>query len=78
MPARRVPEWEKEKREDLRKRYGGMLNLTDVQKELGLRDPKTARAFLAGVPSTVVCRRRKWAVEDLARKLYEEREVAAS
>lgn len=77
MPARRVPEWEKEKREDLRKRYGGMLNLRDIQKELGLKDAKTARAFLEGVPSTIVCRRRKWAVEDFARKLYEEREVAS-
>ena len=54
MAARKIPDWEKEKRADLRERYGGMMNLTQVQRELGALSPKTARAWLTGLTHSKV------------------------
>lgn len=66
MAARKIPDWEKEKRADLRERYGGMMNLTQVQRELGALSPKTARAWLSGLTHSKVGKQKKWAIEDVA------------
>lgn len=36
-----------EKRRTMRAIYGGMMNLTDLTKELGLKDPRAAKAWAA-------------------------------
>lgn len=77
MPARKIPEWEKEKRSDLRDRHGGLMNLTEVQRELGAKDPKTARAFLEDLPYILVGKQKKWDVADVARRMNERREGIA-
>lgn len=77
MPARKVPEWEKEKRSDLRERFGGMMNMIEIQRELGAKDPKTARAFLEDLPYILVGKQKKWDVADVARRMNERREGIA-
>jgi len=76
MAARKIPDWEKEKRADLRERYGGMMNLTQVQRELGALSPKTARAWLTGLTHSKVGKQKKWAIEDVARRMQEKRTIA--
>ena len=76
MAARKIPDWEKEKRADLRERYGGMMNLTQVQRELGALSPKTARAWLSGLTHSKVGKQKKWAIEDVARRMQEKRTIA--
>lgn len=78
MPARRLSEWEKEKRADLRQRHGGKLGLSEIKDELGVKDPKTARKWLDGLPFSYVGNRKKWDVEDIAKRLYEQRVEAVS
>lgn len=36
-----------EKRRTMRGIYGGMMSLTDLTRELGLKDPRTAKAWAA-------------------------------
>lgn len=76
MAARKIPDWEKEKRADLRERYGGMMNLTQVQRELGALSPKTARAWLTGLTHSKVGKQKKWPIEDVARRMQEKRTIA--
>lgn len=73
MPARKVPEWELEKRQFLRSQYGGMMTATQVGIELGTKDHHTVAQWLKAVPHVMVLTRKKWPVEDVARHMYEER-----
>lgn len=73
MISRKLPAWEKEKRADLRERYGGMLGLAQIQRELGTKDQRIAERWLQELPYIRVGKRKKWAIEDIARKLYIER-----
>lgn len=73
MPARKLSDFEKEKRQQLREAYGGMMNTVQVQHELGAKDRSTALIWLEGVPYYMVSTQKKWAIEDIARKLTEGR-----
>lgn len=59
--------------DELRKKYGGMLNLTGVKQVLGVADDRTAKKFLEGVPHYDINGRARWMVTDVARKLDEAR-----
>lgn len=59
--------------EEIRRDYGGLLNLTAVQKFLGVKDCRTALRFLEGVPSYDINGRNKWRASDIAHKLVEVR-----
>lgn len=58
---------------EIRKDYGGMLNLSGVKQVLGVTDDRTAKKFLEGVPYYDVNGRARWMVTDVARKLDEAR-----
>lgn len=73
MPARKVPEWEMEKRKALRAEYGGHLCLAQIMVELGAKDPRTAKEWLGDMHCILVGKQKKWSVEDLAQKFYLER-----
>lgn len=58
--------------DDIRRNYGGMLNLTAVAALLNLhRD--AARKFMDGVPAYNINGRRYWTATDVARRLAEVR-----
>lgn len=59
--------------DELRKNYGGMLNLAGVKQVLGVTDDRTAKKFLEGVPHYDINGRARWMVTDVARKLDEAR-----
>ena len=73
MPARKVPEWELEKRRYLRSKYGSMMSAKQVGDELSTKDHHTVAKWLKDVPYVMVLTRKKWPVEDVARHMYEER-----
>lgn len=58
---------------EIRRDYGGMLNLTGVRKLLGVTDDRTAKKFLEGIPSYDINGRARWMALDIARKLEEVR-----
>ena len=76
MPARRVPEWEKEKRAELRSIYGGAMRQCDVMTELGTKNAGIATEFLNGLPFMRVGKTLRYDVNDIARRFYEIREGA--
>lgn len=59
--------------EDLRKRYGGLMTITDVGREIGVKDFKSIKKFLIGVPVVDVNGRPKYGVIDFARRIHERR-----
>lgn len=59
--------------DEIRRDYGGMLNVTAVRKLLGVTDDRTAKRFLEGVPSYNINGRARWMALDVARKLEESR-----
>lgn len=64
------PAVDKELAADIRRNYGGMLNLTAVAKLLN-RHRDTARKFMDGVPAYNINGRRYWMAADVARRLEE-------
>lgn len=52
-------------------RFGGMMTVTDVLKQIGMKKRSVAQELLADVPYEKVGRSRLYAVEDVAEKLYE-------
>lgn len=76
MPARRVPEWEKEKRAELRRIYGGAMKLSDVSVELGVKQHACTAEFLAGLPFIRVGKSVRYDINDVAQRLFERREQA--
>lgn len=58
--------------DEIRRNYGGMLNLTAVAALLN-RHRDTARKFMDGVPAYNINGRRYWTATDVARRLAEVR-----
>ncbi len=75
MPARRVPEWEKEKRAELRSIYGGAMKISDVSTELGVKQHACTIDFLSGLPFIRVGKSVRYDTNDVARRLFERRET---
>ena len=75
MPKLRRNPREAEIAESLRTIYGGMMDVTDMQRELGVKDRRTAEKFLDGVNHIIVNRRKKWRVGDVAHKIYQMEEI---
>lgn len=65
-----------EKRENLRRRYGGLMTLADLTHELGFCSPASARKWAGeiGIPSIIVNSRRKYDTDAVARCLVDRRE----
>lgn len=59
--------------DEIRKNYGGMLTLHGVCQLLGVKDNRTAKTFLDGVPRYDVNGKPRWMVSDVARRLDEAR-----
>lgn len=72
MPARKIPDREREISEGLRAQYGGMMTLTDVRTEFGMKHPDTAKKYLHdnNIPANIVNGRAKWRVGDIAKMIY--------
>lgn len=75
MPKLRRNAREVEIAEELRSRYGGMMDVYDMQHELGVKDRRTAEKFLDGVTHINVNRRKKWRVYDVAHRIYQQEGV---
>lgn len=69
MPRIGMNRKEKERAEELRKRYGGMMTFQDVMFEIGVKHHLSGEKWVADVPCTVINGRKKWRVSDVARKL---------
>lgn len=72
-----IPREQLEIEEDLRSRYGGMMRITDVQTELGVKRYETARQWLQDVPMTRVNKSKRWRVAAVAEKIYRDTRVEA-
>lgn len=68
----------KEKRNILRDRYGGMMTLADLKKELGYSDPKSAKNVVQalGIPPTIIGRFKKYDTDIVAKALVDRRGMA--
>ncbi len=75
MPARRIPQGEREISEDLYSRFGGYLTCTDVTQALGVSRDK-AKQWLADVPPTKINERYKWSAREVAKKLWRDTEAS--
>lgn len=58
-----------QKANEIRKNYGGMLDLHGVTLLLGVKNPRTATRWLADVDAVMVNGRKRWQAADLARKI---------
>lgn len=68
---------EQEAREaELRKLYGGMMDISNVCVELGHVDRRTASKWVSGVPAVRVNKQLRFRVADIAALEYDCREVA--
>lgn len=68
---------EQEAREaELRKLYGGMMDIADICTELGNVDRRTASKWVSGVPGVRVNKQLRFRVADIAEREYQCREVA--
>ena len=70
MPKLGMNNDESELAEDLRRKYGGMLKVSDVCTELGYKQRRMAVVWLSDVPCYIVNNVAKYRVSDIARKLY--------
>jgi hypothetical protein len=61
--------------DEMRAVYGGMLNVEQMKRELGVKDRRTAEKFLQGVPFVIVNKRKHWRVNDIARRIYDQEEI---
>ena len=75
MPKLRRNAREVEIADELRSRYGGMMDVSDMQHERGVKDRRTAEKFLDGVTHINVNRRKKWRVYDVAHRIYQQEGV---
>lgn len=55
--------------EDLRTRYKGMMTISEVGNELGLKNRTYIGAFLADLPVYKLHGRRRWRIADVAKRL---------
>ncbi|MBQ3379703.1 MAG: hypothetical protein IJG50_07580 [Clostridia bacterium] len=60
---------------ELRELYGGAMTLADITREIGAVKPATGKKWAQDLPAVRINGRLRWRVTDVARKLYESREV---
>lgn len=56
--------------DDLRKRYGNMLNIQQATAALGYRDREATKKYLAGLPVFSMGKEKKFMAIDIGRRLY--------
>ena len=68
----------KEKRNILRDRYGGMMKVSDLMKEFGYADPRSAKNVveMLGIPPTKAGRLKKYDTDLVAKALVDRRGMA--
>lgn len=66
-----MPQWQREKYEELRERYGGAMTAAQVSREIGVKDFKCYMAWLEPLARNKVTKR--YDTREVARKMYEER-----
>ena len=62
-------------KEELRRIYGEHMTLTDVARELGMKHTYAARCFVKDIPATRVNNRLRWPTTEVARRIWECREM---
>ena len=72
MPARRKSQEEKALAAELRTLYGGAMSATDVAREIGAKDYRTAQKWLDGISFLNVGRTRQYRTNEVARRIYME------
>lgn len=65
-----IPQRAREIENDLRGRYGGMLTLAQITRELGVSKPSALR-WVEDVKAVIVNDRKKYPVANVARKIYQ-------
>lgn len=60
---------EKERHEEIYKRYGGQLNKQAVGEVIGLKHHSGIEKFVEGLPVTIINGRKTWRATDIVRKL---------
>lgn len=66
-----MPEWQRQKTEELRERYGGAMRAAEVGREIGINSPRLYMQWLATLTRNKVTKR--YDTGEVARKMYEER-----
>lgn len=67
----RMSERQREIVEILRRDYATLLTLADVGRIIGTTDQRTTKKYVEGLRTTDVNGRRKWLIDDIARRIYE-------
>lgn len=65
-----VPSLQLQMENELRGRYGGMMQAKDVGAELGFKHHISWEKWLADVPYIIVNERKRWPVKNVAEKMY--------
>lgn len=60
---------EKERHEEIYKRYGGHLYAPDIAKEINRKHHTAIEKFTEGLPVTIINGRKAWKASDVAKKL---------
>jgi len=66
-----MAEWQRQKTEELRQRYGGAMTAAAVGREIGIKKPEHYMKWLAPLTRNKVTKR--YDTAEVARKMYEER-----
>jgi hypothetical protein len=66
-----MPEWQRQKYEELRDRYGGAMSAAAVGREIGLPHPSAYTKWLRPLTRNKVTKR--YDTAEVAKKMYEER-----
>jgi len=77
MPARKIPDREREIGDEIIGLYAPYLNLKEVGNVIGIRHSNEIYRFVSDIPSTTVNSRKKYRARDIARKLYESEATAS-
>lgn len=70
-----VPAEQNRLAEDIRTRYGNMLNTRGVGLVIGVTDYKSINRWLEGLPCYEINNRKRYTAADVAKRLYEGRTV---
>lgn len=61
--------------DEMRDLYGSMVTLATVGRIIGVKDPRTTKKFLDGLPRYDINGNNRWATSDVAHKLAESRTI---
>ena len=56
-------------------RHGAMLNFAEVSHEIGMKNKVAVHAFLEGLPTFTIGKRKRWLAHDIAQRILEGEDI---